>query len=102
MKDFLMSGLAAGVEVSPRKTRAGAQVTITSNSLDLDGIKSVTVGDRLVNEGSSQFVRIKGRGDRTTALKIRIPSAASGGSVWLEATDGRFTARTRIEVTKTN
>jgi mono/diheme cytochrome c family protein len=100
VKDFLMSGLSAGVEVSPRNTNPGEEVTITSSSLDLDGIKSVTIGDRLVNDGTTQFVRIKGRGGRTTALKIRIPTAVSGDSVWLEATDGRFTARTRIQVTK--
>ncbi len=97
IRDYLMTGLVGGVESVPRDPKAGSDVVVTSSAIDLASVTSVKFGDRAVNEGDAGFVRVKGRGGRTTALRVRVPAGISG-TVWLECTDGRYVARTRIDV----
>ncbi|MBI3726079.1 cytochrome c, partial [bacterium] len=100
--DWLLAGSPLVLETFPKVAKAGGDVRVTSDLVNLDAVTKIDMSDpdgrnaRTLLEGAA-FSRERSA-ERTTALRVQLVQSDRGKTYLLTVRDGRYVATTEVSV----
>ncbi len=98
-----MAGAPAVLAATPKSPKAGTDVRLSSDLVNLDAVKKVEIRDAKSGEVTTVDVKDEMRersAERTTAIRIPVAAGAKGKTYVVTLKDERFTASVDLTVSE--